>query len=177
MSSRPTALALALVAALAITAGAHTVLAADQVDPLGSFQDWSAYTFLEDGNKVCYALAQPKEARHGGRPRGKIYALVTHRPAKNSTNVVSFIAGYNYKPGSEVTVKIGTRNFSLFTEGDGAWARDEETDNRLVQAIRAGLTMVVEGVSEFGTETTDIYSLRGSTAAINAINRACGVDN
>jgi len=39
--------------------------------------------------------------------------------------------------------------------------------------MRAGLTMVVKGTSSRGTLTTDTYSLRGFTAAYDAMQKAC----
>ncbi len=176
MSSRISiALALFAFAVVVLPAPGSFAQSAEEITDLGTFQDWRTFSFLEGGNKVCYMLSVPTQARHGNRQRGDIYALVTHRPAQESFNVVSFIAGYTYKPGSEVTVNIGSRSFKLFTEGDGAWARDGETDRALVAAIRRGLTMEVRGESSRGTQTRDTYSLRGSSSALDAINRGCNV--
>jgi hypothetical protein len=41
--------------------------------------------------------------------------------------------------------------------------------------MRAGAVMAVSGISKFGTETTDTFSLSGFSAAYNAITRACKV--
>src|SRR3990167_8855328 len=78
---------------------------------LGVFDDWSAFTGSEGGKKVCYMVGVPtKEAGDYAR-RGEVYLLVTHRPADNSRDVVSFTAGYSYKPGSEVEGVIGGHTF------------------------------------------------------------------
>ena len=29
---------------------------------IGTFGDWRAYTFMENGNKVCYMASQPQKA-------------------------------------------------------------------------------------------------------------------
>jgi hypothetical protein len=39
--------------------------------------------------------------------------------------------------------------------------------------MRAGSTMVVKGTSARGTRTTDTYSLKGVSAALDAIDKAC----
>jgi len=70
---------------------------------------------------------------------------------------------------------IDGQDFDLFTDGDSAWARDAETDRKLVQAMVRGNSMVVRGTSSRGTLTVDTYSLSGFTAARNAINKACKV--
>jgi Invasion associated locus B (IalB) protein len=40
--------------------------------------------------------------------------------------------------------------------------------------LKAGKQMIVRGTSSRGTETTDTYSLSGFTAALAAIDKACG---
>jgi hypothetical protein len=39
--------------------------------------------------------------------------------------------------------------------------------------MKAGTRMIVTGISDKGSKTTDTYSLSGFTAALNAIGRAC----
>ncbi len=142
---------------------------------IGSHGDWSAYVFIEDGNKVCYMASQPKKAEGKYSSRGEIFALVTHRPAEGTKNVFSYITGYSYKPGGDATITIdGSRNV-LFTQDDTAWAPDAETDNVLANKIRTGSKMVVAGTSSRGTATKDTYGLKGSGAAHDAISKECGV--
>lgn len=137
------------------------------------FGDWSAFQEKEGGRKVCYAGSTPKQQRGKYKKRGETFVLVTHRPAEKSRSVVSFKAGYIHKKGSEVLVAIGTNKFKLFTDKDHAWAFDTRADQSLVAAMRAGSQMAVTGTSSRGTKTTDMYSLRGFTAAYNAISKAC----
>lgn len=146
-------------------------------DPLGEFGHWAGWALEEQGGKLCYIYSEPTKSEGDYTRRGDTYMQVTHRPAGNSRNVVSITAGYPYRENSEVEVVVdGDRKFALFTDGDTAWARDSRTDNALVQAMRAGRTMVVRGTSARGTLTTDTYSLNGVTAAHNAISKACGVN-
>ncbi len=145
------------------------------VDLLGNFKNWSSYSY-DDNGKVCFMASKPTKSLPVGAKRGDIYLMVTHRPALSSKGVVSVVAGYPYKPGSEVTLAIGNQKFTLFTEGDTAWARDEATDASIVQAIRTGASVTVTGTSTRGTKTTDTYSLSGSGAAHDAINKDCGVN-
>ncbi|MBI1775248.1 MAG: hypothetical protein HYR63_07875 [Proteobacteria bacterium] len=163
---------LAAILALLAAAGAA---AAQDVRPIGSFERWNAFTFQEAGKPVCYAASQPTEAKGNYSKRGEVFALVTHRPAAKANDVISLVAGYDYKPGSEVEVAIGRDSFKLFTEGDRAWAKDAQTDKALVQAMARGGAMVVKGVSNRGTETADSYSLAGFAKAYQAIGQACGL--
>lgn len=157
-------------------AGTPAPAEAQDIRRLGEFQDWRAFTFQEDGNKVCYMASQPKKEEGDYTKRGEVYAMVTHRPAQGTQNVVSFVIGYPFKQDSRVNVSIDGKGFTLFTHKDTAWAPDKETDRELVQAMRAGRTMIVKGVSSKDTETTDTYSLLGFTAAHNAVNDACNVE-
>lgn len=146
---------------------------AQDVEFLGTFRDWHAFQFTENGNKVCYMASKPTRHEENNRPRGDIFLLVTHRPAEGTRDVINVVAGYTYAAGSEARAQIGDETFSLFTNADKAWARDPATDQSLVTAMRAGSTMTVRGESDRGTQTVDTYSLLGFTAAHNAIGEAC----
>ncbi len=138
-------------------------------------QDWATYVAQENGNQVCYMASKPVQSEGNYDRRGDVFAFVTHRPAEDSYHVVSFQAGYTYKEGSEARLQIGGEEFSLFTEGNMAWARDSETDRKIVEAMRAGLRMTLIGRSEFDTRTEDQFSLRGVQASHNEINQLCNV--
>ncbi|QQP89942.1 hypothetical protein IGS68_01290 [Skermanella sp. TT6] len=164
----------ALCLALATLASGTSAIAAEP-QLIGSFNDWNAFSYDENGQKVCYMSSRPKKDEGNYKQRGDIYVLITHRPAEKSLDVVSVTTGYTYKEKSETTVSIGNQNFKLFTDGDTAWARDERTDRALVDAIRSGSAMIVKGTSNRGTATTDTYSLSGTAAAYDAISKACDV--
>lgn len=142
---------------------------------LGTYGNWLAYTFTENGGKVCYMASQPTSAKGNYSNRGDIFALVTHRPDENKKNVFSYITGYTYQQDSEVQVQIGSKKFTLFTQDEIAWTPDDVTDNALAEAIRSGSSMVVSGTSSRGTQTKDTFSLKGSGSAHDAINKECGV--
>lgn len=146
---------------------------ADEPKALGVFGKWQAFVVQEGGDKVCYMAAQPQQAKGNYKSRGDVYALITHRPSEGTRNVFSYITGYEYKAGGDATVKIDGESFLLFTQDDTAWAPDAATDNKLSERIRKGSNMVVTGTSSRGTVTTDTFSLSGSTAAYDAITKAC----
>ena len=151
--------------------------AADAQEPrrLGTYGEWTAYTFVENGNKVCYMASQPNKAEGDYTRRGDVFALITHRPGENTKNVFSYMTGYGYKPGSDATVKIGSDTYTLFTQDETAWTPDPQSDNRLASAIRRGVNMIVKGTSARGTVTTDTFSLKGSAAAHDAISKECSI--
>ncbi len=163
-----------LLAAAFVTLLATPALA-DEPKLISTTGDWSAYTFKENGGQVCYMASQPKKSEGAYKKRDQIFALVTHRPAENTKNVFSYIAGYTYQAGSDVKVTIDKQTFTLFTHKDMAWAKDADTDSKITQAIQKGSDMVVKGTSAKGTLTTDKFSLKGTGAAHDAINKACKI--
>lgn len=153
----------------------NTAVHAADPESVGEFGDWTAYVYMEEGNKACYMLSKPIKEEGNYTKRGNVYALITHRPAEKSKNVFSFVAGYPFKADSEVAVNIGAQRFKLFTQNETAWAPDSATDNKLVAAVRGGNQMVVNGTSAQGTATTDTFSLKGSSAAYAEISKECGI--
>ena len=163
---------------ICLMAGGAAVLAvspvlAQEPEPLGEFNDWAAYTYKSDSGPVCYAVSQPTDWEPKNVNRGPIFFLVTHRPSERVRNEVNTIIGYPFKENSTATVTIGDSTFELFTSGDGAWADSADRDRTIVEAMKAGSTMRLKGISWRATETTDRYSLSGVTAAMEKIDAAC----
>ena len=144
------------------------------IERLGDYGKWQAYAFDENGAKACYIASQPTKDEGAYSQRGDIYAMVTHRPAEKIRDEVSLAAGYVYKEQTAVSVSIDGRNFRLNPYEDTAWAPDPTSDQKIVAAMKAGTTMVVQGVSERGTQTKDTYSLIGFSKAYQTAARACG---
>lgn len=166
---------LTLVTFSLLVVGASLSANASEPRLIGTYGDWAAYSFMENGNKVCYMASQPKTAVGNYTSRGDIFALITHRPSEKTTDVFSYVTGYPYKAGSEVTIQANGRTFKLFTQDDTAWNADAAADRALVGAIKAGSDMVVKGTSKRGTLTTDTYGLSGSSKAYQTISQECGM--
>ena len=141
---------------------------------LGEFDAWAAYTYKTDaGATVCYIVSQPTESAPKNVKRDPIFFLVTHRPGERVRNEVNTIVGYPFKKNSTATVTVGESKFDLFTSGDGAWADSADRDRAIVEAMKGGTTMRLKGTSWRGTETTDRYSLKGVSAAMDKIDAEC----
>ncbi|OSQ50184.1 invasion associated locus B family protein [Thalassospira alkalitolerans] len=160
-------------AAIIVALVSQAVLAQNAPQLIDVYGKWEAYSYTEKGKKVCYIGSQPTSAKGDYTKRGKIYVMVTHRPALKLFNEVSFITGYVYQKDSDVDLRIDSKKFKLFTYEDSAWAVNGEEDRKLVSAMKSGSNMVVVGSSSRGTKTTDTYSLSGFTSAYNAISKAC----
>ncbi len=162
-------------AALALAAfvfGTATVNA-QEATRLGVHESWVAFTYESSRGKVCYIVSQPLDSEPKNVRRGEIYFMVTHRPGQNIRNEVMTMIGYPFKTGSNARASIGSDNFDMFTQGEGAWVEAAETEQRIVNSMRAGARMVIAGESWRGTATTDQYSLIGVSAALTQIDEAC----
>jgi invasion protein IalB len=142
---------------------------------LGQYGDWGAYAATSGGGKVCYALATPGTTRTTppNRPRNPVYMFVSTRPAENVRNEVSVIVGYTLKPDSQVNVEIGNNKFVMYTKADGAWVGNAAEEARMVETMRKGADIIVTGTSSRGTQSTDRYSLKGLSQALDRIAKEC----
>ena len=141
---------------------------------IGEYDDWSAYIYKEGTNSVCYMASTPQKSEGKYTRRGDVYLVITHRPADKSFDVVNFVAGYAYKNDAKVIVKIGKDTISdFFVENDKAWTMNANVDKKLVEAMKKGERLIIDGTSTKGTTTKDTYSLRGFSSAYRAISTKC----
>jgi hypothetical protein len=155
-------------AAAAAAGGAEPTL-------IGQFGTWGAYTATPNGKKVCFALAKPSASKTNppNRPRDPAYAFISTRPAEKVTNEVSVMIGYSLKPGSESTLEVGGATYAMYTQGDGLWIKNAAEEERMVDAMRKAADAVVKGVSAKGTETTDTFSMKGLSQALDRLAQDC----
>ncbi|WOH66502.1 invasion associated locus B family protein [Bradyrhizobium sp. BWA-3-5] len=155
-------------AATAAAGGAEPTL-------IGQYGTWGAYTATPNGRKVCFALAKPSSSKTNppNRPRDPAYAFVSTRPAERVFNEVSIMIGYALKPGSESVLEVGGASYAMYTQGDGLWIKNAAEEEQMVSAMRKSAEVVVKGVSAKGTETTDVFSLKGLSQALDRLAQDC----
>ncbi len=142
---------------------------------IGQFGTWGAYMAMPNGKKVCFALAKPSSSKTNppNRPRDPAYAFISTRPAEKVVNEVSIMIGYTLKPGSESTLEVGGASYAMYTQGDGLWIKNAAEEERMVEAMRKAADITVRGVSARGTETTDVFSLKGLSQALDRVAQDC----
>ena len=158
-------------AATLITALGCTSAWADNPTLLEKYKEWSAYA--SGTPKVCFALAQPKQSTPKGVKRGPIYFYISLWPTDGVTNEVSVKMGYPFGEGAKATATIGGAKFDLFTKDEGAFVEKTEAEANLVEAMKKGSTMKIDGKSSRGTATSDTYSLDGLSDALARIAKEC----
>ena len=142
---------------------------------IGQYGTWGAYTATPAGRKVCFALAKPSSSKTNppNRPRDPAYAFVSTRPAEKVVNEVSIMIGYALKPGSESSLEVGGSSFAMYTQGDGLWIKNAAEEEQMVSAMRKSAEVTVKGISAKGTETTDVFSLKGLAQALDRLAQDC----
>jgi hypothetical protein len=148
--------------------------------PLGHAQDaisehgaWIAYTYKENGAKVCYAASRPTESSGTFKKRGEPYAIITRRPTATVAEEISVTTGYPLKEDAKVELSIDGTSFSLFSRDQWAWAADAAADKTIAAAMERGSVLTVKGESRIGSTSIDSYSLKGFAAARKALAEAC----
>jgi hypothetical protein len=159
------------------TAAPAAAAAAGGAEPtlIGQYGTWGAYTAMPNGRKVCFALAKPSSSKTNppNRPRDPAYAFVSTRPAEKVVNEVSIMIGYALKPGSESSLEVGGAAYAMYTQGDGLWIKNAAEEEQMVTAMRKSAEVTVKGISAKGTETTDVFSLKGLAQALDRLAQDC----
>jgi Invasion associated locus B (IalB) protein len=165
---KPAAPATRPVTPAAVAGGAQTKL-------LGQYGVWGAYTATPGGKKICFVLAKPtaSETNPPNRPRNPVYMFISTRPADKVTNEVSLVVGYPFKSGTEAMAQVAGANFALYTQQDGAWIKNAAEEAKMVDAMRSGDSAVIKGVSAKGTQSTDTFTLKGVSQALDRAGQEC----
>jgi hypothetical protein len=164
------ALALAAVSAALAQGAAKPTL-------VGTFKDWTTWSYEgaygDAQGKVCYIYSEPEKMQPPRLDHGRVSFSVTAVASNGDGTEANFVAGYQLKEQSKVTVEIGDKQFTMFTEGDSAWLVNKEDEAALLEAMRGGTRMIVKATSRRGNSTTYDYSLSGVTAASDKLKGGC----
>lgn len=141
----------------------------------GQFGAWGTYVATPGGKKVCFALAKPTSMKTDppNRPRDPAYAFISTRPSEKVVNEISVMIGYPLKAGSEGSLEVSGNSYAMYTQGDGLWIKNAAEEGKLVDALRKGADVTIKGTSTRGTESTDVYSLKGLTQALERVAQDC----
>ena len=143
---------------------------------LGQFGDWGAYRATPGGKKVCFALSKPTSAvtEPAGRNRDPVLRLHLHAAVGEGEE--RSVGDRRLSAEARRTTPrppSARRNYSMYTQNDGAWVKNAAEEAQMVDAMRKGAELVVKGESARGTKTTDTYSLKGIAQALDKV--AAGV--
>ena len=170
-----------LAAAVAIPAAVSAQPAANpaaQATLLGQFGDWGAYTASPGGKKVCFALSKPTAMQDNPPNRRNsthsVYLFVTSRPDDKVKNEFSvLVVNYAFKAAADASATVGGSSFPLSTQNDGAWVKTATDEPKLIDTMRKSAELVIKATSSRGTQTTDTFSLKGISQALDRVAQEC----
>jgi invasion protein IalB len=157
-------------ASLVIAVAASPALA-QTATKTGQHNAWATYSYQSDNGPVCYISSVPTAFNPSeGVNHGDIFFLISNKPSANVPLEPSFrAAGFDFQEGSRVQVRVGDASFNMYTQGGWAWVENAADEPRLVEAMKAGVDMQVSARSSRPRDVGYTFSLRGVTAALNAI--------
>lgn len=172
-TARPKAIGAFTAVAAAMLAFGDQPPAQAETRIIGRFNNWILYAHEGGQAQICFAAAQPMTTEPSGARREPIFFYITAWPKDGVRSEVSVKIGYRFKSSSAVTVTVGASRFNMFTVEDRAFVADPTEELKFVEAMKKAPAMVVQGVSERGTATRDMYSLSGLAQAIQALAAGC----
>lgn len=172
-----TRLAGGLAVALACATATATLAQNTSTNQVATNTAWSV--FEDSDPRECWAVSAPTETVNSrdGRVvavrRGDILLMTFFRPTAQVQGQITFTGGYPFAKGSTVNMKIGDDSFELFTQDEWAWPANTDDDAKILAAMKRGVDAVLTARSTRGTQTKDMFSLLGYTAAVDEAEKRC----
>ena len=157
------------IAATVALAASITGAQAQAPSKLDQFQAWGVYKYEQGGKTACFALSKPISQEPRTVNHGDNWFFVYKRPEASVNLEPEVRAGYNLKPGSNVTVEVDSKSFTFDPTDASAWMANAAQEPAFVEAAKRGRDMVVKATSKRGTNTKYTYSLMGITAALKKV--------
>ena len=167
--SRP--LIFAVVSGFAAVAGAAA--AAAEPTAVATYRDWSVFVREADGEKICFAATEAKDKSPKSVNHGDIFFLIASWESGAARNQPSLMTGYPLNARPEPTLRIGSDRWDMYASENEAFIEAADEEERLVRAMRRGADMRVSAVSQRGTATSYVISLRGVSAALDRVATEC----
>ena len=139
-------------------------------DSLGVYSNWAA--FRDEAPQRCYAIAKPTRGADTGP-----FASVGTWPDRGVRGQLHIRLSRSIREGASVTLRVGTRNFTLAANGRNAWGQDTAMDAAVVAEMRSATRMSVTSRDSAGRSFTDRYDLAGAATAIDAATVGCARRN
>jgi hypothetical protein len=135
------------------------------------FGDWRVFKYTANSKELCYIASSPVKQDPSDKAWNPNFFI--KKIDDESHNQPSLYAGYNFKKETPVTIKILNSTFSMSPMDKHAWLVTKDEEKKLVEAMKKGYQMIIKGTSEFETNTTDHYSLKGVTRSLQELKDIC----
>lgn len=139
----------------------------------GIYYDWSVFVLDNLGEeKKCYIASFPDKSIGNYKNSREPYILIT-RFQDRGNEEISVYSGFEYKISSDIYISVDGKQFTLFTNGDMAWARSKDEDKDIIENMLNGKTLKVRAESSHTEYVVDEYSLKGMTRAYRRMKELC----
>ncbi len=137
---------------------------------LGSYGNWVAAAYQENGLPVCYASTQAIASTPPVANRGVPVLTISQRPdMRDAVSIGGILAGAG---DAGVVMRVGLASFDFYPAGSNVFARD---GTMAIAAFRSGSQATVQSPLPDGGVVSDMFSLIGFSAAYAAISGGCPV--
>lgn len=138
--------------------------------------DWHVYQHKDVKGKDVYALiGYPHQQAGKDKTRKDTYILITLKKGLGVPFFLTFVAGDQLNPRSEVLFAFDKSQIKLFPQKDKALGASHEVDQKLIDHMGKCKTLKVSSHFKKGEKTQDIYHLSGFKKAyqklISLINK------
>lgn len=147
--------------------------AAQQPEAKATFRDWSVFVREVDGDKICFAAAEASDKSPKSVNHGDVFFLIASWKSGAAKEQPSLMTGYTMNAKPEPTVRIGSDKWEMYTSENEAFVEAASEEARLIRAMRKGADMRISAVSQRGTATSYVISLRGVSAALDRAAAEC----
>ncbi len=149
------------------------VASAQQPEAKATYKDWSVFVREANGEKICFVATEATDKSPKSVNHGDVFFLVATWASGAATEQPSLMTGYNMNAKPEPTVRIGSDRWEMYVSNNEAFIEASDEENRLVRAMRQGADMRIGAVSQRGTATSYVISLRGVSAALDRARTEC----
>lgn len=147
--------------------------AAAEPKAVASYRDWSVFVREVDGDKICFAATEATDKSPKSVNHGDVFFLVATWKSGAAKNQPSLMTGYPLNAKPEPNLRVGSDRWEMYASENEAFIESASEEERLVRAMRRGADMRVSAVSQRGTATNYIISLRGISAALDRVAAEC----
>lgn len=164
-------LPLAFIAAAASFTGGAAL--AQQPEAKATYKDWSVFVREAEGQKICFVATEATDKSPKSVNHGDVFFLVATWASGAATEQPSLMTGYALNAKPEPTVRIGSDKWDMYVSENEAFIEAADEETRLIRAMRRGADMRIGAVSQRGTATSYVISLRGVSAALDRAKSEC----
>lgn len=147
--------------------------AAQQPKAVATYSDWSVFVRDSGGDKICFAATEAKDKSPKSVNHGDVFFLVASWKSGAASEQPSLMTGYTLNTKPEPTLRVGSDKWEMYSSDNEGFIESAAEEKRLVRAMKRGADMRISAVSERGTATNYIISLRGITAALDRVSKEC----